>query len=40
MLRIMHDFDDDVVVMIFFIYHNEIIVLPHMNKYLVYDKPL
>jgi len=39
MLKIMHDFDD-VVVMVSFTYRHEIILLSHMNKYFVCDQPL
>jgi len=39
MLKIMHDFDDDVV-MVSLIYRHEIIILPHVNKYFVCDQPL
>jgi len=39
MLKIMHDFGD-VAVMVSFTYRHEIILLSHMNKYLVCDQSL
>jgi len=39
MLKIMHDFDN-VDVMVSFTYRHEIILVPHVNKYLVCDQSL